>query len=98
MKGDARQNNHQVFLKIALLTVVILLIPATVMQFTDEVDWGLLDFVVMGVLVFGTTSVAVLLWRNTRTQYRIPLIIGVVVFTLYVWAELAVGVFTQLGS
>ena len=38
---------------IALATVLILLVPLVAMQFTDEVDWGVFDFVLAGVLLGG---------------------------------------------
>ena len=34
--------------------VILLLIPFIAMQFTNEVDWKILDFTIMGVLLFGT--------------------------------------------
>jgi hypothetical protein len=39
--------------RIALVTALILLVPLVAMQFTDEVDWGVADFVAAGVLLGG---------------------------------------------
>jgi hypothetical protein len=39
--------------RIALATALILLVPLVAMQFTDEVDWGVADFVLAGLLLGG---------------------------------------------
>jgi hypothetical protein len=87
-----------VFAWIALATCLALLVPLLAMQFTAAVDWGILDCVVMGALVFGTGSLFVLVAR--KVPYKYWLAVGVVLTGafLYVWAELAVGIFTNLGS
>lgn len=81
------------------LALVLLLTPAVAMQFTSEVNWTPSDFVVAAVmfLVFGTAiELAVRLIRNRRN--RILAIIAVLCAFLWLWAELAVGVFTNWGS
>jgi hypothetical protein len=40
--------------RVALATAFILLLPLVAMQITDEVDWGLADFVFAGALLAGT--------------------------------------------
>jgi hypothetical protein len=40
--------------RVALATALILLLPLVAMQFTDEVDWGVADFIVAGALLGGT--------------------------------------------
>jgi hypothetical protein len=40
--------------RVALVTACILLLPLVAMQVTDEVDWGLGDFVLAGALLGGT--------------------------------------------
>ena len=40
--------------RVALATAFILLLPLVAMQVTDEVDWGVADFVLAGVLLGGT--------------------------------------------
>jgi hypothetical protein len=41
-------------LRVGLVTACILLLPLVAMQITDEVDWGLADFVLAGALLVGT--------------------------------------------
>jgi hypothetical protein len=40
--------------RIVLATAFVLLLPLIAMQFTDEVDWGVFDFVFAGVLLAGS--------------------------------------------
>jgi hypothetical protein len=69
------------------------------MQFSDDVDWQLNDFVIIGVLLFATGLVLDLIISKVRGRNRKLAAIGALMLVfLYVWAELAVGVFTNLGS
>ena len=76
---------------ISIVTFIILMIPLISMQFTQEVNWGILDFVVMGGLLFGCGSFFIFL-ANRNPQQK--LMIGSVLFILFLfsWAELAVGI------
>ena len=88
-------------LKIILITVVfLLLIPLIAMQFTHEVNWGPLDFVVAGVLLLAAGLVIDLVLRKVKnTNYRIANIIALLIALLLIWAELAVGIFgTPFGG
>ena len=78
-----------------LLTVaILLLIPLIAMQFTNEVDWKLLDFVIMGILLLGTGLTCELVLRKVKKfDLRIALCAAILVAMLLVWAELAVGIF-----
>ncbi|MDA0680856.1 MAG: hypothetical protein O2880_11055 [Proteobacteria bacterium] len=89
---------NNVFAWIALATCVILLVPFGAMQFTNAVHWGVMDFIAMGLLVFGAGTVFVLAARKVPQRYWVALGAVVAAALLYVWAELAVGVFTNLGS
>jgi len=97
-KSVGFMSQNSVFVWIALATGAILLIPWIAMQLTTEVSWDEKDFIVMGSLIFGMASLFVLVARTVSRKRR--LFIGgmcVAVF-LYIWIELAVGVFTNLGS
>jgi hypothetical protein len=89
---------HNAYLLIAVLTAVVLLIPLVLMQFTDEVNWGIADFVVMGCLLFGLGSLLVLVSRRVAPKNKVVVSSIIVVLALYLWAELAVGLFFGLGS
>lgn len=89
---------NNVFAWIALATCLLLLVPLTAMQFTDAVHWSVMDFVVMSLLLFGTGTVFVLAARKLPQKYWLALGALVAAVFLYVWAELAVGIFTNFGS
>ena len=89
---------YSVFWWVAVATGIVLLIPLIAMQFTEEVNWSAIDFIVMGLLVFGTGSLFVLVFRRVPRKWRIIACIMIALAFLYVWAELAVGIFTNLGS
>ncbi|AXA85420.1 hypothetical protein DCD74_02190 [Lysobacter oculi] len=89
---------NSAFAWIALATGALLFIPFVAMRVTTAVNWGIEDFVVMGILLFAAGSIFVLVARKVSPKNR--LVTGVLVLAafLYVWAELAVGIFTNLGS
>ena len=79
---------------IVLAVALILLIPLIAMQFTNEVNWNLFDFVVMGSLLFGTGLMCELVIRKVKNKdYRIGILAVIVVALFLIWAELAVGIF-----
>lgn len=87
-----------VFAWIAAGTLALLLVPLLAMQFTTAVSWGVADFIVMGLLLFGTGSLYVLVARRVAPGRRAIIAAAFAIAFLYIWAELAVGVFTRLGS
>lgn len=79
---------------ILLVVVSILLIPLIAMQFTKEVDWGILDFLVMGGLLFIVGVLADLILRRiNKSKYKITLLLSLLILFLLIWTELAVGIF-----
>lgn len=79
---------------IILAVALLLLIPFTAMQFTDEVNWTAFDFIVAGVLLLGTGLLVELLLRKIRNKnYRIAAVVVLLALLFLVWAELAVGIF-----
>lgn len=76
------------------IILFLLLIPAIGMLFTHEINWTIGDFLVMGillsVLVFGIHYIKL---KITKPNYRIALIVLLIVLFLLIWGELAVGIF-----
>ena len=73
---------------------LLLFIPLTAMLFTNEVNWGAMDFAIAGILLFGTGLGCELVLRKVKkTSYRL-LICGIIFLLLFlIWAELAVDLF-----
>ena len=74
--------------------VVILLIPFVAMQFTDEVDWSLGDFMVAGLMLGGFALFYEVFKSLVPSQKsRNYFIVLLVLIFLLLWAEMAVGIF-----
>ena len=72
---------------------LLLLVPFIAMQFTNEVNWTVIDFVVMGgLLLFFGFTLDFLVGEMTSFYFKIILGIGIVLIFLLIWAELAVGI------
>jgi hypothetical protein len=77
----------------AVFTAFILLVPLTAMQFSDEVNWTLFDFAIMGALLFGTGLTYELVARKGgTTAYRSAVGIACMAAFLLIWVNAAVGV------
>jgi hypothetical protein len=89
--------DDRVFAWIAIATGLLVAMPLIATQFVAGMDWGVFDFAALGALVFGAGSLFVLVARLTTRRRAL---VGLVILAgvIYVWAELAVGVFTGLGS
>lgn len=80
------------FPKMLLAIGALLLLPLVAMQFTNEVNWSVADFIIMGFLL----TAAALLLRLVKSmglskKTKTSLILGVILLFLLVWGELAVG-------
>ena len=98
IEKSATASQRTGFFPIAVIAAVLLLIPFIAMQFTDEVNWSIADFVVMFFLLFSMARLFVLISQKTQRRYRPVIGITLAIAFLYIWAELAVGIFTWFGS
>lgn len=65
------KNAYRSVVRVAVATAVILLLPLVGMQFSDEVNWSLFDFVFAGVLLAGSGLLLELAVRRPRSvAYR----------------------------
>lgn len=72
----------------------LLFIPAIAMQFTEEVQWSLGDFMIMGLLLLFVGTTLEVLRKKIKSSNRRRLW-GLIVFIVFflLWAEMAVGIF-----
>ncbi len=78
-------------LRIAVVTLLILIIPMVAMQISEGVDWDLRDFATMGVLIFGTGLALDWVVRKLDKKKRAIALIAILAGFILIWAELAVG-------
>ena len=93
------QNQRSLALFVAVAT--LLMIPLIGMQFSKEVNWTSSDFLIGGILLFGTAFICEMVLRNVKTlKSRIIACFIILSVLVLVWAELAVGIFgtTFAGS
>jgi len=82
------------FIGILLTVTVLLCIPLIAMQFTNEVNWTLSDFIIASVLLLSAGIIIEAVARNIRNRKtRIGIVLGILIAFFLVWAELAVGIF-----
>lgn len=85
---------NKTFTGIVLAVAMLLSIPLIAMQFTDEVNWKLFDFIMMGILLLSTGFAAEFTARRIKNKdYRLLIIALILLAFLLIWAELAVGNF-----
>jgi hypothetical protein len=76
---------------------VLLMIPLIAMQFSDQVNWSVGDFIVMAMLLYGSGVLCEFAFRRITTiSDRYLAIVLILLLCLFIWAELAVGVFGRL--
>jgi len=80
--------------RVALGTMLFLLIPLLLTQVSADFNWDETDFIVIGVLVFVTGVAIEFIRAKVRDQNQRFFFALVIVFLfLLTWAELAVGIF-----
>ena len=72
----------------------LLILPLIGMFFSDQIDWGILDFLIMGViLIFVGTALGVVSQNIKHPTKRFFYTFVILLVFFLIWAELAVGIF-----
>ena len=76
------------------------MIPLLAMQFTEDVNWSIYDFVVMGfLLLFFSLGIDLTMKKVKNENVKILYVVLTILIFLLIWAELAVGIFdSQLAG
>ena len=83
----------------AVIIALFLMVPLVAMQFTNEIDWSLFDFVVMGTVLIGIGIAYELVARkSSKTAYRVAFGIGLAGAFLLFWVNGAVGIIGNEGQ
>jgi hypothetical protein len=83
--------------KRVLSPLSLLLIPLFGNIFSNQVNWSLFDFIIMGHLLGVLGIIIHYIMEKVRNKtFRIVTIIFVLIIFLIFWAELSVGVFESL--
>lgn len=72
----------------------LLLLPMLGMFISNEINWSVFDFIIMGILILSMSFGIKQVLRTTRNIKNRSLIIGIIlIIFIIVWIELAVGIF-----
>ena len=64
------------------------------MQLSNEINWGLFDFIFAGILIIVLILVVELIFRKVQSnKKRLWLVLLIGVLFIIIWVELAVGIF-----
>ena len=81
------------------ITVILFLLPLIAMRFTDEVDWGLGDFLLFGALLAGVNvAYDFLARRGSGLTYKTAAAVALAAAFLLVWLGLGVGIIGRDGD
>ena len=81
-------------IRILYIVGTILLIPLIAMKLTNEVNWSLFDFIIMGAMLTITGLLGEIIFKKVKKyKHRVTLYVVVAIIFLLIWAELAVGIF-----
>jgi hypothetical protein len=91
--------NKRLFIILGVASL-LLLIPFIFTQIDIGFNWGFGDFVVMGIMLYGTGLLMEGVLRKVKSTTNRVIIGGIILLVFFlVWAELAVGIFgTPFGG
>lgn len=85
------ENRRLLYIVIAI--AIILLIPLIAMQFSEEVNWSLFDFIIAATLLLVTGLLCEFVLRKVKEKnHRIIICVIILAILILVWLELAVGI------
>jgi CubicO group peptidase (beta-lactamase class C family) len=105
LAGTVRENiagmtkTKRALARVMLVTASVLLVPVVAMQFSDEWQWDLPDFVFLGALLVGAGfTYELIVWKRETVAYRAAVGVAVVAALLLVVVNGAVGIIGDPGG
>lgn len=90
MKTQSKLFKHSMI--VVMVTVLLLLIPLIAMQFSQEVDWSVFDFIIAGIMLSGSGLTFVFATHKAiNNVYRTAMGVAIGTALFMVWSNLAVG-------
>lgn len=89
---------HNHYVKLIVFVPLLLILPLIASLSLDGFNWTLIDFLVMGLMLLALGSAVIFLSSKISGKFKPVTILLVVLCFLLLWAELAVGMFTQWGN
>ncbi|HLA03622.1 MAG TPA: hypothetical protein VJ065_00120 [Patescibacteria group bacterium] len=97
MQNKQSFSSNKNIVRIAIVVGLILLVPLLGNQFIDGWNWTLGDFIVIGVLLFGTGFAIDFAARNlTNPVHRSLAVIAIVAMLLLIWAGMVANIGERL--
>jgi hypothetical protein len=90
--NGGRRGNPKLTAAWTAATALLLLTPLVAMQFTDEVNWTVSDFVFAGGLLVGSGIIYELAARAGNLAYQAAVVVALGAVVLIMWTTGAVGV------
>ena len=92
-RGGRWHGSHWRIAAWAAVVAFILLIPLVAMQFSDEWNWDLFDFVFAGTVLFGAgLTYELIAKKGGTTAYRAAVGLAVATALILIWVNAAVGI------
>jgi hypothetical protein len=74
--------------------LILLMFPLIGTILSDQVDWGILDFLIMGaILLFVGIAISIVSQKIKNPKKRLFYNFVIILVFFLIWAELAVGIF-----
>lgn len=73
-----------------------LLVPLVANQISDQVNWNIMDFIIMGLLLIFTGYLIQRVIKKIKSKLKKVVFISLILLIfLLLWAEMAVGIFNS---
>jgi hypothetical protein len=83
----------KIIIRVLIVDLLLLCIPFFAHFFTNEFNWSFYDFLIIGILIFIFGSLLYTIHLKVQTTWKKLLLFLILMLFIYLWAELAVGIF-----